>query len=129
MRRSGARGQALVELAVVMPVVLLVLLAILEFGLMFYAYLTVAHAAREGARTGIVPGATDADIRQRVYEAASELPQERVSVSISPPQGARYAGDPLTVQVSYRYPVLIPLLAAVLGSEVDLTGVYSMRIE
>jgi hypothetical protein len=50
--RVGQRGQALVEIAYVVPVFLFILLAILEFGFLFNHHLTLEYATREGARAG-----------------------------------------------------------------------------
>jgi Flp pilus assembly protein TadG len=50
--RRGARGQSLVEFAMVVPVFLLLILGMLEFGLAFTHDQTLAYATREGARTG-----------------------------------------------------------------------------
>ena len=56
MRRRVARhreeGQAIVELALIMPVFMLLLLGILEFGMAFDHLITISYASREGARTG-----------------------------------------------------------------------------
>jgi hypothetical protein len=49
---GGERGAALVEAAVTMTLVLTIVFAIAEFGLGFRSWLTVSHAAREGARAG-----------------------------------------------------------------------------
>jgi Flp pilus assembly protein TadG len=49
-RRDGEKGQALVEFALVMPLVLLILFAIIQFGIMLSEYITVTDAARDGAR-------------------------------------------------------------------------------
>ena len=56
MRRpkSDERGQSLVEFALVLPVLLLLLLGILEFGWLFNGQITLTSAAREGARTAVV---------------------------------------------------------------------------
>lgn len=51
-RDGGERGQSLVELAMIMPVFLLLLTAVLEFGLAFNHHLTLEYATREGARAG-----------------------------------------------------------------------------
>ena len=51
-RRNGARGQGLVEFAVLVPVFFLLLLGMLEFGLAYTHDQTLAYATREGARTG-----------------------------------------------------------------------------
>jgi hypothetical protein len=50
-RRSGERGQSLVEFSMVVTVMLLLLLGMLEFGFVFDHHLTVEYASREGART------------------------------------------------------------------------------
>jgi Flp pilus assembly protein TadG len=49
---TGQRGQSLVELAIAMPVVLILLLGMLEFGFAFSHHLTLEYATREGARMG-----------------------------------------------------------------------------
>jgi hypothetical protein len=49
---TRGKGQALVEYAVLLPVFLMILLGILEFGLAFSHHLTMEYATREGARTG-----------------------------------------------------------------------------
>lgn len=51
-RRDGQRGQGLVEFAYIVPVFMLILLAMLEFGFMFNHHLTLEYATREGARAG-----------------------------------------------------------------------------
>ena len=55
-RRSGARGQGLVEFAVLVPVFFLLLLGMLEFGLAYTHDQTLAYATREGARAGAALG-------------------------------------------------------------------------
>jgi len=54
LNRSKGRGQSLVELALILPVFILVLVGILDFGRAFYAYNAISNAAREGARYGTV---------------------------------------------------------------------------
>lgn len=50
--RAGQRGQSLVELAIAIPVILILLLGMLEFGFAFSHHLTLEYATREGARMG-----------------------------------------------------------------------------
>lgn len=50
--RTRSRGQSLVELAIAVPIVMLLLLGMLEFGFAFSHHLTLEYATREGARTG-----------------------------------------------------------------------------
>ncbi len=53
-REAVARGQAMVEFALVLLPVLLIVVAIIQFGLLFGAQVTITNAAREGARVGTV---------------------------------------------------------------------------
>ena len=53
--RRGEQGQAVIELALTLPLLLLVLLGIFDFGLMLQRYEIVTNAAREGARAGVLP--------------------------------------------------------------------------
>jgi TadE-like protein len=55
-RPSGARGQSLVEFAVAVPVFIMLLFGMLEFGFAFSHNLTLEYATREGARTGAALG-------------------------------------------------------------------------
>ncbi len=50
--RDGRRGQGLVEFSLLLPVFVLLLLGMLEFGLMFDHHITLGYASREGARVG-----------------------------------------------------------------------------
>lgn len=72
--RRREEGQDLVETAILLPLFLLLLFAVLEFGLLIFAYNSVAGVAREGARFGVIqldgPGdpRTAADIRDHVMD-------------------------------------------------------------
>ena len=69
------RGAAAVELAIILPVLLLVIGGIIDFGRFFYTQIQVTNAAREGARMAALPDYQTADIKARVgsYLAASGL--------------------------------------------------------
>lgn len=59
------RGQALVELALVLPVLLVLFMGTVEFGRIFHSYLVITNASREGARVAVLGGA-DTAISDRV---------------------------------------------------------------
>jgi Flp pilus assembly protein TadG len=70
---SGERGAALVELAMVLPLLLVVIAGIVDFGLAFQRYEIVANAAREGARLGSKADSYDAAaVKQRVRDYVKE---------------------------------------------------------
>jgi Flp pilus assembly protein TadG len=69
--RNNQSGQAIVELALTLPLLLLVVLGIFDFGLMFQRFEVVTNAAREGARVAVLPDYTD--LHQSEIHAANYL--------------------------------------------------------
>ena len=63
---SNGRGQALLETALVLPIVLLVAVGIFEFGRAFQTWQILTNAAREGARIALLPGSSVSDVQSRV---------------------------------------------------------------
>lgn len=127
-RLERERGQALVELALALPVLVVLLLGIMEFGMLLNVYLAVEHGAREGARLGIT-GAGDAAIVERVKAACPGLDPARLEVTVSPPEGARRTGDALAVDVRYAYRSVTGFFDSVLGSNFLVERRVYMRIE
>jgi Flp pilus assembly protein TadG len=63
------RGQSLVEAAVVLPILLLLVAAVVDFGRAFDAYIVLTNAVREGARFGSVePDLTEMAVKEIVVE-------------------------------------------------------------
>jgi Flp pilus assembly protein TadG len=68
-RARGERGAALVEFALALPLLLVIIAGIVDFGFAFQRYEVVTNAAREGARMAVLPvGYSDAEIQTRVRE-------------------------------------------------------------
>jgi len=117
-----------VEFAIILPILVLIIFGIIEFGLLMNSYIVIQAASREGARIGIV-GGTDEDILDSVYTAASNLDINRINVNINPNEGSRKPGDTLTVQVEYDYDILMPVISNLLGDSIRLRAKTSMRVE
>ncbi len=127
--RREKKGQALVEFALVLPLLLLLLMTIFEFGNIFYSYLLITAASREGARMGVV-GNNDTEIIQRVQEICSTLDTEQLTVEIVPENTAnRYRGVPLQVEVDYDVYLITPMLSTFLPDPFLLKARSVMRIE
>ncbi|MCY0901114.1 MAG: pilus assembly protein [Firmicutes bacterium] len=125
--RGDSSGQALVELALVLPLFLLIIVGILDFGQLFMTELTLQEAARDGARYASV-GQNDAEIAQDVLADAVVLNTTAVSVSVNPPDGERVSGDPVTVTVTYPF-TFLPPLSAFLPNGLTLQAQTTMRME
>jgi Flp pilus assembly protein TadG len=109
-----SRGQTLTEFALVLPILVLLLFGIVQFGVVFNHYLTITDATRAGARQGAVSrhlGDPTGAVVSRVRASAAELDQAELDVAVSSPwtQG----GD---VTVTASYPYEISLLGVVVQS-------------
>lgn len=127
-RLKNGRGQSLVEFAILLPLLLLLLMGILEFGIMLNSYLTIHNSAREGARLGIVSG-SNIEIKDLIIKISPSLDTKNLMVNITPLEGSRKSGDTLKVEVIYNYHVTLPIISNVIHNVVILKSQTSMRIE
>ena len=122
--RRGDGGQATVELALVLPVFVMLLLLLVQVAVLVRDQVMVIHAAREGARAAAVTGA-NADAAEKAALAAAGLPLRTTDVVTTPP-GTKH--DLVHVQVQYTDSTDIPIIGRLLG-DVRVTGTVSMRVE
>lgn len=122
-RERGDGGQAAVELALVLPLVVVLLLSLVQLGLLVRDQILVVHAAREAAREAAVDPAPEAPRKAAV--ASSSLAEARLTVSAS---GRGAPGSRVKVEVSYRAPTAVPLVGAAVG-DLTLRASATMRVE
>ena len=121
------RGQAIVEFALILPVFILILLGIMEFGLVFHQYLVVTAASREGARVAAL-GGTDAETRTIVNSSAASINTGQLTTTITPTN--RVKGQTVSVQVTNPVTIRAPLIAqAFPQNPFPVTGTTIMRVE
>lgn len=125
------RGQATVELALLLPVLVLLLFGVLEFGRVFNAWIVVTQASREGARVGAAQCAGNAgcgaNVEAWVNNSLSGLDAAQASWAMTP--GPYISGNTLQVSVDYDVPIVTPLIGVLIGNTVTVHGETSMRIE
>jgi hypothetical protein len=134
--RNRQRGQSLVEVALVVPVLLLIFMGIFDFGRAIFAYNSVAEAARNGSRVAIV-NQTAADICQVVAERATGLglptmcagSPSSVGVWID---GSDCIGDETgceqIVRVNYLIRAITPIIGNFIGP-ITLTSTSRVHVE
>lgn len=122
------RGQALVELALVLPLLIILLMGTMEFGRIFHSYLLITNASREGARAGII-SQTDSEIMSKVKDVAATLNLTDAQITITPNQSARTRGVPLTVKVDYSVNLITPVLDTIVPNPFPLSATTIMRME
>ena len=120
------RGAAMVELAIILPVLVMLVFGIIQFGIAFNRVQGLHAAAREGARVASLPTSTGADVQARINESLAAMNFAANPASISPSGCAGNNGNPIRVTVTAPYTVAIPLIPNV---NVTLTGQGVFRCE
>jgi hypothetical protein len=147
LRIRSARGAELVEFALVFPLLLLVVLGIVDFGVLFQRLEVITNAAREGARVAVLPGYSTTDVCNRTVNYLSSggvavsgscpsptNPTISINMTYPIPMGAgvpSLQGTQVVVEYSSTYFFLSPLIGWFGGSlnSVPIRGVAVMRNE
>jgi Flp pilus assembly protein TadG len=130
----GQEGQAAVEMALVLPILVALIVGIVEFGIAFNNYLTLTDATRAGARKAAVSrfiGDNGASARAAVVAAAPGLTQSALSVTATSQDANGVSdwttpGDVVTVTASYPYSINILGVVVKAG---NLTSTTKERLE
>jgi Flp pilus assembly protein TadG len=137
--RETEAGQSLVEFTMILPVFLLMLFAMVDFGRGFYTWLVVTNAAREGARMAAVQNDA-ATVNGRIYDSfCTSYPSDcsldptQLTITKTNIQGAR--GTPVVIDLSFNFQYVTPvgaILNLVSGGTLatpTITAHSSMRLE
>jgi Flp pilus assembly protein TadG len=149
-RRAGRRtglwsesGQALMEAALTLPLLLLVSVGIFEFGRAYQTWQVLTNAAREGARVAVLSNTTPADVKARVvaYMQSGQLGNAlvaTVAVDQNVPMSYGAATAPastVTITYPFSFIVLNPVARLITpssslgGAPINLSASAEMRNE
>ena len=121
---KSEKGASAVEFALILPILIILVFGIFEFGIAFNNYITITHAAREGARIAAVD-LNNPDLKNIIIERAYPVPITPDDITISTPEGTNI-GDPVEVEITYAISITIPLV----GSwDIPLKNKAIMRLE
>ncbi len=124
------RGVAAVEFALVAPLLFLLVFGMMEVGRGLMVQQLLSNAARDGARSAILEGATVADVEASVLEYLGSSSISGASVTVSPaPLTLAQGGDPVTVAVSIPFTAVSWLPAPRYFDGVTLSATVTMRRE
>ena len=127
-RGRGERAQGLVEFALILPVFLIVVFAVVDFGLGLRAWITITNSAREAARVAAVSCATTsadtAAVQQRAVDTSAGLLSTGDVTVVNCPGGST---ESTVVTVAYDYVLITPLAGLMtLLSGGSIPGTISM---
>lgn len=136
------RGNALIEAAVTIPILLLIAVGIFEFGRAYQTWQVLTNAAREGARMSVLPNATTGTVESRVrqymddgqlpgYASASVNVDRSATIDVN---GTPTAASEVTVDYPFSFMVLQPVARMVapatnLGDDLTMRATSLMRNE
>lgn len=125
-KRKSIKGQALVEMAIILPVLIALIFGMTDFARVLNAYLATTEASREGARVAALSG-NDAAVVLAVNDAVPNLDPTRLTVTTLP--AIRSRGDAVTVTVTYNIDIITPLVNTMLNNPMPITSQTIMRVE
>ncbi len=118
-------GASMAEFALVLPILVMAVFGIIEFGIAFTKAQAIEAAAREGARLASIESSTLADVDSRVNEALTGIPMSGPpTVAVSPGPCQDRPGQKVTVAVTTTHLIDIPLVASNLALNLDGTAVF-----
>ncbi|GAG91891.1 unnamed protein product [marine sediment metagenome] len=121
---KSEKGASAVEFALILPILIILVFGIVQFGIAFNNYITITHAAREGARIAAVD-LNNTDLKNIIIERAYPVPITPDDITIITPLGTNI-GDPVEVEITYNISITIPLV----GSwDIPLKNKAIMRLE
>ena len=135
------RGAELIEFALVLPLLLLIVLGIVDFGFLFQRMQVMTNAAREGARIAVLPGYATPDVQARVqnYVQTGGVPTTSLNPAVqvtnvtipTTPGGPTMSGKRVKVTYTHDFVFIGPLAGWFSGSftSVPVTGTAIMRDE
>lgn len=134
MGRRLEGGQELVEYSLILPLLLLLIFGIVDFGIAVLNYNTIANAAREGARAAILPPSDVCDLSCQdvnALVAAQRLTTGLNAGELTVSSPDRSVAGAVTMEVSYNVRLITgPVIAALGGADtIPIRAVASMQTE
>lgn len=118
----------MVEMALILPIILLLLMGMVEFSRIFGSYLLITHASREGARMASI-GKGDDEVIQRVTDRSGVLNTADLQVTLTPDEDVRRSGDDVKVSVKYKIVIYAPIISSILPNPFEMESITYMRVE
>jgi Flp pilus assembly protein TadG len=124
--KQGENGQALVELTLALPVLLLILFGIIQFGSLYDHYESLTNATRAGARVAAVSRSASNPVSTTVQAVKSAAPNLNASQLVVTVSGTWTPGATVTVTATYPYSVSLGGIVVHSGT---LTSTTTERVE
>ena len=129
-RKYCEKGAAVVEFALVAPLLMLLTMGMMEVGRLVMVKQLLVNASREGARLAVLPGSSAAEVCSQVESELAASSVHGVIVSVAPATlGTAPAGTPVTVTVDVEASKVSWIPNPAFSIQSTLTGSTTMRKE
>jgi Flp pilus assembly protein TadG len=125
---KNEKGQSLVEMALILPILLMLLIGIFDFGRIMYNYMHLHLTTQETVRLGGL-GKGDAEITQFARDYIQLGDPTLLEVLITPDETLRNSGDYVTVSLKYPVDYVTPFISHLLPSPFMIETESTIRVE
>lgn len=122
------KGQAIMEIALVLPIMIIVFCGITDFGRILYASTHLNMVTQEAVRLAGL-GKSDFEINNYVSEKVYIANADEIGVEITPAENYRDSGDYVTVKLTYDVNYITPLIGKILPSPFEINTQSTIRVE
>ncbi|MDD4504405.1 MAG: pilus assembly protein [Clostridiaceae bacterium] len=126
--KLNKKGQSMVEMALILPLIIMLFMGMVEFSRIFGSYLLVTHASREGARMASI-GRTDEEVRTNVTGKVGILNVSELQIIFTPEDNARITGEDVRVCVRYKLDIYAPVISSIVSNPFEMEANTYMRVE
>ena len=126
-------GQSMVEFALILPIFLLILCGIIDFGWLFYNQLSLNNACREGARYAVVHTDENADTQSIINHieniSSTVFANDGVDITVTYSSPSDPTAGDVTVSMQADISFFTPVLSTILGKEKTINSTVIMKVE
>lgn len=122
------KGQSLLEFAIILPILLILISGIFDFGRILYAHMHLHLATQETVRIGSL-GEGDAAMLQYVQDYVHLADPESLQISISPEEADRKSGQYMQVSIEYPMQLVTPFVSRLFSTPLVIKTDSTIRIE
>lgn len=122
------KGQAVLEMALVLPIMLLVFCAIIDFGRILYTSASLNLVSQEAVRLAGL-GKSDSEVYKYVYDKTYLNDKNLMERKLTPDETLRKSGDYVTLEIKYPIKYITPLMSKFLPSPYKVYVKSVIRVE
>lgn len=122
------KGQAVVEIALALPILAFLLCGITDFGRILYAANTINMVSQEAARYASF-NKTNAEVKALAKSNCSLSNLSEDNISITPGEAPRASGTNVKVYITYNVNYITPLMQSIIGESFTVSASSTIRVE